>query len=518
MLYFARWKIALIGLICLAGVAFALPNAVGRATAEKHFPDWLQPVNLGLDLQGGAHFLLEVAVEEVIVERLDAIVDAVREIRREERLRFPSPERRGLEVRATIEEPAARRTVVEAIETLDPEATVEVSGNLVTVFYDDEAETEIARQVVNQSIEIVRRRVDELGTREPVIQRQGDRRILVQLPGLTDSEQAKSVLQKTARMTFHMVDHDTSLADAQRGRLPAGSMLAPVQGEPGRFEVLERRPALSGEHLVDAQPSFQQGQPVVSFRFDAVGGARFGSITQENVGNRFAILLDGEVISAPVIRSAILGGSGVIEGGFTVDSANELAILLRAGALPASLTFLEERTVGPGLGADSIRAGSFASVLGLVLVIVFMSATYLLFGVFAVITLLINLIMLLGALSGLGATLTLPGIAGIVLTMGMAVDANVLIFERIREEADRGRTPMNAAEIGFKQAFKTILDANITTLIAASLLFYFGSGPVKGFAVTLGIGILSSMFTAIMVTRMMVVFWLRARKPQAMPL
>ncbi|MGF1609256.1 MAG: protein translocase subunit SecD [Kiloniellales bacterium] len=364
----------------------------------------------------------------------------------------------------------------------------------------------------------MRRRIDETGTREPSIQRQGDTRILVQLPGVRDPERIKELLGKTAKLTFRFVEEDV----LPGGPIPAGAELLPLApGEASRGEselVIRKRVMVSGDTLVDAQATFQDNQPVVSFRFDTVGAKRFGDATRDNVGRRFAIVLDDQVISAPVIREPILGGSGVISGSFTVQQVQDLALLLRAGALPAPLTIMEERTVGPGLGADSIEAGRIASILGLVFVVVFMAATYGLFGLLANVALLVNLVLLVAALSALQATLTLPGIAGIVLTIGMAVDANVLIFERIREEVRNGRGPVSAIDAGYRRALTTIIDSNLTTLIAAVLLFQFGTGPVKGFAVTLTIGLVTSMFTAIMLTRLLVVTWLRQKRPQALPI
>ena len=398
-----------------------------------------------------------------------------------------------------------------------------VSGEKFTITLTEQTVRDVKTSAVNQSIEIVRRRIDETGVREPAIQRQGSDRILVQLPGVKDPERIKRLLGKTAKMNFRLVDQSMSAEQARRGRPPPGSELLPADnevgpdGEPVQY-LVRKRVMVSGDTLVDAQPTVQDAQPVVSFRFDAVGARRFGDTTRRNVGRPFAIVLDGKVISAPVIREPILGGSGIISGNFTVQSARDLALLLRAGALPAPLTVLEERTVGPGMGADSIRAGKIASVLAIVIVIVFMAATYGMFGVMADIALTLNMILIGAALSLLQATLTLPGIAGIVLTIGMAVDANVLIFERIREEQRNGRTPISAVDAGYQRALTTIIDANLTTFIAAVLLFQFGSGPIKGFAVTLAIGLLTSMFTAIMVTRLMVVTWLRHRRPQVLPL
>ena len=366
-----------------------------------------------------------------------------------------------------------------------------------------------------QSIEIIRRRIDETGTKEPTIQRQGQDRILVQLPGVDNPEHVKALLGRTAKLTFQLVDTSANLEDARRGRLPPGDEILPAQddrsGGPGQY-VVRKRVMVGGDMLVDAQATFHDNEPVVSFKFDSVGARRFGDATRENVGKPFAIVLDNKVISAPVIREPILGGSGIISGSFTAQSASDLALLLRAGALPAPITILEERTVGAQLGADSIQAGTIASIVAVVLVIVFMVLFYGLFGVFADIALFFNLCLMLAVLSLLGATLTLPGIAGIALTMGMAVDANVLIYERIREELRSGRTMLSSLEAGFNRAFGTILDSHITTLVAGILLYWLGSGPVKGFAVTLSIGVLTSLFSAILVTRLQIVAWVRCTR------
>ncbi len=518
-MFYPPWKTVLILVVCVIGIVFAAPNVLPRQTADA-LPEWLQPVNLGLDLQGGSHLLLEVEVEAVVKEQLTGLVDAVRTAMREQRVRYADLGIEGNTVTLKLLEPEKRDEALAALRQLDPATTVEMRDDGTAVLaYTEQALVERQRAAVDQSIEIVRRRVDELGTREPTIMRQGEDRILVQLPGLDDPGRIKSLLGKTAKLTFHLSDPTVTPEEAQRGRLPPGTMLLPSQDPTGpQYHVVRRKVEVGGDALVDAQPSFQNNEPVVSFRFNTAGGKRFGDVTKENVGRQLAIVLDEKVISAPVIREPILGGSGVISGQFTVQTAQDLALLLRAGALPAPLTILEERTVGPDLGADSIRAGAIASVIGLVLVIVFMLAAYGLFGIFANIALLANLGMLLGVLSALGATLTLPGIAGIVLTLGMAVDANVLIFERMREEARLGRSPINAMQAGFERALVTILDSQLTTLIAAVLLFQFGSGPIRGFAVTLSVGLATSMFTAIWVTRLMLQAWARRAKPQALPI
>ncbi len=373
----------------------------------------------------------------------------------------------------------------------------------------DAAITERIRQAVDQSIQIIERRVNELGLVEPTIQREGVARILVQVPGLQDPSRLKEMLGKTAKLDFRMVDQTMSPEQAAETHPPADSEI--LEGEGGQKFLIEKRVLVSGGDLVDAQPGFDQrnSEPIVSFRFNSSGARKFAEATRENVGKPFAIVLDNKVISAPVIREPILGGSGQISGNFTVQSANDLAILLRAGALPAPLTIVEERTVGPGLGQDSILAGEHASYVGAALVVVFMLVTYGLFGLFANIAVAINVGMIFGVLSLLSATLTLPGIAGIVLTVGIAVDSNVLIYERIREEVRGGRTAINAIDAGFSRALATILDSNITTFIAAAVLFYIGTGPVRGFAVTLGIGILTSLFTAFTLTRLIVAYWVR---------
>ncbi|MBW7849264.1 MAG: protein translocase subunit SecD [Rhodospirillales bacterium] len=520
-MHFERWKVLVILAVCIAGAVFATPNLLSRQQAEN-LPGWLQPVNLGLDLQGGSHLLLEVEVGTVLKERLTSLVDSARIELRKERIRYVDLGVDGNAMTVRIIESGDRAKARDLLRGLDRDTEIdERADGLMVVTYTQAALTQQRNAAIDQSIEIVRRRVDELGTREPTIQRQGEDRILVQLPGVDDPERIKTLLGKTAKLTFHMVDDSASVIDAQRGRVPPGSVLIeaadPQAGEAATY-VVRRRVTVGGDSLVDAQPSFQNNEPVVSFRFDSAGAKRFGDATKENVGRQLAILLDDRVISAPVIREPILGGSGIISGNFTVQSANDLALLLRAGALPAPLVILEERTVGPDLGADSIRAGAIACVIGLVLVIIFMVLTYGLFGVFANLALAINLVLLLGGLSALGATLTLPGIAGIVLTMGMAVDANVLIYERMREEARVGRSVINALQAGFDRAIVTILDSQLTTLIAALLLFQFGSGPIRGFAVTLTLGLITSMFTAVWLTRLIISLWLARARPKALPI
>ena len=531
MVYFAKWKVILILAVCALGLVYAAPNLVlDRDTATElsdTLPSFLpvRQVNLGLDLQGGSHLLLRVDWSGLVRERLEAAVDSLPSLLREAQIGYTG---RGLDGDAlvfTLRDPAQADAAMEIVAEVDPELDVDFDDDTGQVIgsFGEFAQTRIRDEAVSQSIEIVRRRIDELGTTEPNIQRQGEDRVLVQIPGFDDPQRVRELLGRTARLTFHMVDL-AATAGARPGMdVPAGRLLAPsvevdAAGQPLQWFVVRRRVEVSGDNLVQASATFDRGRPVVSFTFDGVGGQRFGNLTSENVGGSLAIILDDAVISAPEINTPILGGSGIIQGGFTLQEAGDLAILLRAGALPAPLTVLEERTVGPGMGADSIAAGEIASLIGLVAVIIFMIVCYGLFGVMAAVALLFNLAIILAALSALQATLTLPGIAGIVLTVGMAVDANVLIFERIREEIANGRSPISAIDAGYSRALTTILDANITTLIAAILLFAMGAGPVRGFAVTLSIGILSSMFTAIMVTRLMVVTWLRQTKPKSIPI
>lgn len=498
----------------LLGIFFAIPNVISNSDA---LPKWWQPVNLGLDLQGGSNLLLEVKVDDVIKERMSSIEDSARQILRENKIRYQNLNAGADSIKVKIENANSRNKAANLFRKIDDgiQATENADGE-IEIKYSDVELNKLKMKIVDQSIEIVRRRIDELGTKEPVIQSQGVDRIVVQLPGLQNPEYVKTLLGKTAKMSFHLVDSRSSAAEARRGKLSASSRL--IQGSEGETYVIGRKPVVSGENLVDAQPSFQEGEAVVSFKFNSLGGKKFGEVTKNNIGERLAIVLDNEVISAPTIQSAILGGSGIISGNFTVKSANDLALLLRSGALPAPLEVLEERTVGAGLGSDSIREGIVASIIGLIAVVLFMVAAYGLFGVFTTVTVFTNLFLMLGALSFMGATLTLPGIAGIILTIGMAVDANVLIFERMREEVKAGRSTKDAAEAGFTEAWGTIVDSNLTTLVAAFVLFYFGTGPVRGFAVTLAIGIATSMFTSVTVTRLIISSWIAKYKPTRLPI
>src|SRR2546428_1865768 len=527
MLYFANWKVLLICGICALGVLLSLPNLFTPAELAR-LPSVIphKQVALGLDLRGGCYLLLEVDVAAAQRDRLGTIIDSVRNTLRDAHIGYTGLNVEGDAITFMIREPDRIEEAKKALAKIDPDLTVEIAGDgSGTMKFSAVATESRRRQAVEQSIEIIRRRIDETGTKEPTIQREGQDRILVQLPGVDNPEHVKSLLGRPGKLSFQLVDQSVTVEDARRGRLPPGDEIMPA-AEEGRGSrgasaggyVVRKRVMVGGDTLVDAQATFQNNEPVVSFKFDTVGAKRFGDATRENVGKPFAIVLDNKVISAPVIREPILGGSGIISGSFTVQSASDLALLLRAGALPAPITILEERTVGPDLGADSIHAGAVASIVGVVLVVVFMILFYGLFGVFADIALIFNLCLMLGSLSLLGATLTLPGIAGIALTMGMAVDANVLIYERIKEEVRGGRSLLSSLEAGFTRAFGTILDSHVTTLVAGILLYWLGSGPVKGFAVTLSIGVLTSLFSAILVTRLQIVTWLRRWKPKVIPL
>jgi preprotein translocase subunit SecD len=535
MLYFSRWKALATILTALVVCLFAVPNFFPEATV-KSWPKWAQRhVVLGLDLQGGSYLLLEVDGNSVKRDRLNAVRDDVRKVLRDARILYTGLTTRGdaVEVRITkdTDVPTALTKLREISQPLgglmggSGQRDLEVSdagGGLIRLTIPQPAMLDRMRKTIEQSIQIVERRVNELGTVEPLIQRQGTDRILVQVPGLQDPTRLKELLGKTAKMEFRMVDLTVSPEQATtRGSVPADSELLDSAENPGQKYVIKKQVLVSGGDLTDAQPGFDQrgaGQPIVSFKFNTAGSRKFAQATTEHVKEPFAIVLDNKVISAPVIQEPITGGQGQISGNFTVQQANDLAILLRAGALPAPLTVVEERTVGPGLGADSIEKGELAAYVGSILVIAFMLVTYRLFGVFANIAVAINVAMIFGILSLLNATLTLPGIAGIVLTVGIAVDSNVLIYERIREELRGGRTPISAIDAGFRRALATILDSNITTFIAAAVLFYIGTGPVRGFAVTLGIGIITTVFTAFTLTRLIVAWWVQWKRPKVVPI
>ncbi|MDC0096152.1 protein translocase subunit SecD [Amylibacter sp.] len=550
MLQFSLTKKILIWVVVVLGFLFAMPNGFynrvesvndarmqlenGNDTPEiisqaSNWPSFLPStlVNLGLDLRGGAHLLARVRVDQVYEARMDAYWPEVRNALRKERASIGTIRRidgENYDLRVRISEPSQINRAVEVVSALArPVTTLSGAGSrdiVVTSIEDtiivklSEAE-KIATdtRTMDQSLEIIRRRVDEAGTREPTIQRQGTDRVLIQVPGIGSAEELKSIIGKTAKLTFHKVIQRTSNSEE---RVKNRQILLPAQDEEGVFYVLEKTPVINGDHLTDAQPAFDQNnRPAVSFRLNTTGARIFGQYTAENIGTPFAIVLDQEVVSAPTIQSHISGGSGIITGQFGVEETTLLSIQLRAGALPAELEYLQESTVGPDLGQDSIDAGTLACIVAFIAVLVFMSLSYGLFGIFANVALIINVALIFAVLSVISGTLTLPGIAGIVLTVGMAVDANVLVFERIREELKKAKNPRKAIELGYERAFSAIIDANITTLIAAVILLVFGSGPVKGFAITLGIGIVTSVFTAIWVTRLLISIWIERKRPKS---
>jgi preprotein translocase subunit SecD len=533
MLYFTRWKALAIILTALVVCLCAVPNFFPEAQV-KTWPRWAQRhLVLGLDLQGGAHLLFEVDANSIKKDKLEQVRDDSRRVLRDAKVVYTGLAVRGDNVEVRITKDTDLQTALTKLRELSQPLggllgnngqrsldVTDAGGGLIRMSVPPAAVADRVRQAVEQSIQIIEKRVNELGTVEPLIQRQGADRILVQVPGLQDSTRVKQLVGTTAKMDFRMVDSSVPADQALRGQLPPDSEVLPGAEAPNTPYVVKKQVLVPGGDLVDAQPGFDQrtNEPIVSFRFNTSGARKFSEATLANVGQPFAIVLDQKVISAPVIREPITGGSGQISGSFTVQQANDLSILLRAGALPAPLTIIEERTVGPGLGADSIAKGELAAYVGSILVIIFMLLTYRLFGLFANIAVAINVAMIFGVLSLLNATLTLPGIAGIVLTVGIAVDSNVLIYERIREELRGGRTAISAIDAGFKRALSTILDSNITTFIAAAVLFYIGTGPVRGFAVTLGIGIVTTVFTAFTVTRLIVATWVRWKRPTSVPI
>ncbi|WP_046863396.1 protein translocase subunit SecD [Microvirga massiliensis] len=532
MLRFSTPKVVAIVATVLIGLLLAVPSMMSadqrlalRQSLPGWVPSWIVPTRaivLGLDLQGGSHVLLEVDVPDFMRTQATQLRDDVRRVFREARV---APQGgiqllpRGVQVRVTDADDREKvlprlRELAQPISNAILGQTgareieiTEAPDGLIQLVYSEEGSRERIRRAAEQAMEVLRRRVDALGTTEPNIQRQGADRILVQVPGLQDPQRLKEILGRTAKLEFRLV------ADQPTGDVD----LLPSRDAGGQRIPVERRVIVEGADLTDAQPAFDQrtNEPIVNFRFNIRGAQRFGQATTENVGRPLAIVLDNEVISAPRIQTPITGGAGQISGRFTVQQANDLAVLLRAGALPAKLTIVEERTVGPGLGQDSIEAGQLALVVGTLLVAAFMIGTYGFLGFIAVVAVLINVGLIFGVLSVLQATLTLPGIAGILLTIGMAVDSNVLIYERIREEARLGRSAALSMDQGFVRALGTIVDANFTTLLAGAILFFLGTGPVRGFAVTLSIGIITTVFTAYTVTKLLLATWYRYARPKA---
>ena len=551
MLNLPRWQtFAVIAVTVLAGL-FALPNVLPASVLDV-LPHWYQQsrINLGLDLRGGAHFLLEADLRSVLTERLTNLSDSVRGELRKQQVPFKEvtvdP---GRALVVTLRDEAQRPKAIEAIRTLDPSLAISGSGDTIRLAYSDQELFRRKKEVIDQSIEILRRRVDETGTIEPTLVRQGDERILLQVPGIKDTTDLKRKINQTAKLTFHLVNEDVAAAGANiPATLPPTTFLAPTRegmqqlrlSNPKAWEEIQaanprlspeqicrryqpqclpvlKRVVVGGEDLDDAKATFEQqqsGRPIISFTFNAAGGRAFCAATRANIGKRLAIQLDGEIISAPVVQSAICGGGGIITGQFTTQQTQEQALLLRSGALPATLTIIEERTVGADLGADAIHSGTVAAVVGTAMVALFMFITYgPLFGGFANLAMLVNMMLVFAGMSLLGASLTLPGIAGLVLTVGMSVDSNVLIYERVREEKANGRSPFSAIGTGYERALTAVIDANLTALIAGVLLFGFGSGPIRGFATSLSLGLLTHLFTATVFTRMLLATWVRWRRP-----
>ena len=511
------WLVFTYTVIILLGLLIALPNVLPQSTLQR-IPAWLphEQVSLGLDLRGGSHLVLEVDEADLTKERLQSLLQDARRVLREKGIQPKAVVRSQNQIVVTLADAAQSDAAVTELKTLaNPISTglsagqadldVAANGATITVGFSPAGISANVDNAVQQSLEVIRQRVDQVGVSEPTIQRIGANRVLVQLPGAQDPSRLRELLGSTAKMSFHML-----ASNNQPG--PGVTMLKDDEGR--SYPVLDRV-EISGDRLSDARVSFDPNthEPIVSFRFDSAGATRFADITRQNVGNPFAIVLDDKVLSAPVIREPITGGSGQISGNFSADSATTLAAMLRAGALPAKLTVIEERTVGADLGADAIKMGIYSGIVGFALVALFIFILYGTWGVLANVALLIHTILTFSALTLVGATLTLPGIAGVVLGIGLAVDANVLINERIREERRRGRSVSQAVELGYKEASRTIFEANVTHAIAGLIMVILGSGPVRGFAIVLLIGIATSVFTAVVFTRMLVTIWLRRNRP-----
>jgi len=533
MMALSRWKVIVVFAAIIFGLLFALPNALPQS-ARDALPGFMpkKTLNLGLDLQGGSYLLLEVDTSALRKEKAVNLVEDVRKILRDERITFSDLAQTAGGVTVRITDAGQVADAYNILSKALPRPLKNGTGSdlkvdragdqRIRLAFTEQGVNEQSAAAVDQSVEIIRRRVDELGTKEPAITKQGANRIVVQAPGESDPEKLKDVIGQTAKLTFQMVDTSVSLQDAAAGRIPPGSEILPAADNSGApAYVVRRRAEVTGEMLTDARQESdpQSGAPVVSFRFNSQGARRFGEITSKSIGKPFAIVLDGKVISAPTIQSAITGGSGQITGNYTIETANNLAILLRAGALPAPLNVEEQRTVGAELGADAVAAGTISVVVGFVSILVFMLLTYgFLFGGISVIALIVNGLLIIAAMSATQATLTLPGIAGLILTLAVAVDANVLIYERMRDEFRTGRPLLSSMEAGFSKAMETIIDANLTTLIAAAIMFFFGAGPVRGFAWTLSIGVFTSVLTAVLVTQLLLALWYRTARPKTLPI
>ena len=508
---FKKLAIIFVAVFC---VLLAVPTMSPKLA--PYFPSWIGPVSLGLDLKGGAQLLLEVDTNTMFTEKTEQLYEEVRSNlidRKKGVIRFSNLRNHdgvvSLVVRDEKEVSAAKGRLKAAFgNTVDMDS----DGKTISLSYSEMQKQEMIKDALARSVEIVRRRIDALGTKEPSIQSQGGKYILVQLPGVDNPEHIKNLIGQTAKMTFHLVNENVSNEQIASGRAPNGTEFMPYMDMGGQLIPVYSRVEVSGESLKDSQAEFDQNNmPVVSTVFDASGARRFAKLTTEHVNERFAIVLDGKVLSAPVIREPIPGGRGQISGGFTLQGAKDLAVLLRSGALPAPLQVIEERVVGAGLGADTIAAGKIGAIAGVLFIFIFLFFVYRAFGVIAGIALMVNLAMIVGVTALFGATLTLPGIAGIVLTLGMAVDANVLPFERIRDEVRSGTPSLRAVNIGFDRAMKTVLDGNLTTLICGLVLFQFGAGPIRGFAVTLSIGILTTLFTCVWLSKVLIDWYMNGK-------
>ena len=506
-------KLAIV-FVALFGVLLAVPTLSPKMA--RYFPSWIKPIPLGLDLKGGAQLLLEVDTDVMLKEKYAQLYDEVRAAlidRNKGVIRFSELRNTGDSVTLTVREnDEVSKAKGRLRSVLGTNADISSSGKNLTVSYTTKAREEMITDAMSRSIEIVRRRIDALGTKEPSIQSQGGKYILVQLPGVDNPERIKELIGKTAKMSFHLVNENITNEQLQSGHAPSGTMFLESLDNPGQKIPVYSRVEVSGDSLKNSQADFDQNNmPVVTTEFDTSGTRRFAKLTTEHVNERFAIVLDDKVLSAPTIREPIPGGRGQISGGFTLQGAKDLAVLLRSGALPAPLSVIEERTVGAGLGADTIATGKIGSAVGVLFVLVFMALLYGIFGLFADIVLIVNLFMIVGVSALLGATLTLPGIAGIVLTLGMAVDANILPFERIRDEVRAGTPTLRAVDYGFTRSTKTVMDGELTNLICALILFQFGAGPIRGFAVTLSIGVATTLFTCLLLTRIFVDYYMRGK-------
>jgi preprotein translocase subunit SecD len=530
MLEFPRWKVWLISLVIAAGILFSIPSLIAGTAYGHLWPKWLPQykISLGLDLAGGSHLLLEADARDAQKQRLQAMEDSVAtELRRDPRVDIGDISMAGGRLSFLVRNPTQVDAAVERMRKLtqpigltgNRDWDVQVMDSTRIVLTPTASGTVKAlKDAMGVARDVVRRRIDPGGTKEITVITEGSNRILVQVPGVEDPEALKKLIGQTARLEFKLVDLSANPADVQAGRAPPGSQVLPMADGTG-FIAVKRRVMVSGDQLTDAKQSFDQdGRPDIDITFNTAGARRFGRVTQENVNKPFAIILDDKVLSSPNINEPILGGRAQISGSFTVQSAHDLAVSLSSGKLPVKLNVIEERTVGPDLGKDSIHKGVIASVIGTGLVILFMLVTYGRFGVYANIALIVNAFLILGIMAIFNATLTLPGIAGFILTIGAAVDANVLINERIREEIRRGRRLIDAVETGYHEAFRAIFDANVTHVISAGIMAYFGSGPVRGFAVVLMIGVVTSVFTAVYFTRMLVALWIRRTRPRALHL